>query len=800
MRVPLKWLSEYVDLTLDPADLARRLTIAGAEVGEVITSGGDWDGVTVGRVVDVSRHPNADRLVLATVDLGGEQHTVVCGAPNVAAGQKVPFARVGASLIDGHTGKPTVLKPAVIRGVESAGMVCSEKELGLSDYHEGILVLAEDAPVGVPLAAYLGEVVFDMDLTPNRPDLLSLVGIAHEVAALTGVTVREPSIEYTARGKPIKGRVEVEIADPDLCPRYVAALIEGVKIGESPSWMQERLAAAGLRPINNVVDITNYVMLELGQPLHAFDFTRLRRGRIVVRRARPGETLLLLDGTEQKLGEEMLVIADAEVAVALAGVMGGRDSEIDEKTTTVLLESANFHGPSIRRTAGALKVRTDASNRFEKGLSPELPPIAAQRAVKLMVELCGGKAAEGIIDVYPRRRKDVRVMLTQQRLHTLLGRELPVAEVRQVLSRLGFTCRWMPPDRYVVRVPYWRTDVAIADDVVEEVARIIGYDQIPTTRLRGELPAATPQPRRALRAKVADVLAAAGMQEVITYSLTSLDALARVLPPEELAIHPPLRVANPLSQEQEYARTTLRASLLRTLADNVRHREDLTALFETARVYLPRPDDLPEEVETVGAVITGRAPDRWGGPGGEPAGFYEAKAFLDLLFSRLGVAAEYSDDTDYALLPGRTAAVAVDGQRVGVIGQVHPRVASQFELDALVALFELNLDALLPHVAGVRHYQPFAPYPAVEEDMALIVDRETPAARVQALVQQAPLVRSARLFDVYSGPQVPPGKKSLAFSVSYQALDHTLTDEEVKRQRERILARLRGDVGAELRS
>jgi phenylalanyl-tRNA synthetase beta chain len=289
------------------------------------------------------------------------------------------------------------------------------------------------------------------------------------------------------------------------------------------------------------------------------------------------------------------------------------------------------------------------------------------------------------------------------------------------------------------------------------------------------------------------------MQEVITYSLTSLDELAKVLPPEELAIHPPLRVANPLSREQEYARTSLRASLLRTLADNVRHREELTALFETARVYLPLPDDLPEEVETVAAVVTGRAPDRWGGPGAEPVGFYEAKSFLDLLFYRLGVSAEYSDDVDHALLPGRTAAVAVDGQRVGVIGQVHPRVASQFEIEAPVAMFELDLDALLPFVAGVRHYQPFAPYPAVEEDMAIIVDSDVPAARVQGLIQQSPLVRSARLFDVYSGPQVPQSKKSLAVSVSYQAPDHTLTDEEVARQRERILARLRRELGAELR-
>ncbi|MCH7835553.1 MAG: phenylalanine--tRNA ligase subunit beta [Chloroflexi bacterium] len=800
MRVPLKWLSEYVDLTLDPRGLADKLTVAGVEVGEVISAAGEWEGIYVGEVVDVSRHPNADRLVLATVELAGERQTVVCGAPNVAVGQKVPFARTGARLIDGRTGQPTVLEPAVIRGVESAGMVCSEKELGLSDYHEGILVLADDAPVGVPLAAYMGDVIFDIDVTPNRPDLLAVVGVAREVAALTDVSVREPSIEYAAAGKPIKGRAQVEIADPDLCPRYVAALIEGITMGESPPWMQERLIGAGLRPINNVVDITNYVMLEMGQPLHAFDFKRLRRGQIVVRRARTDETLLLLDGTEQKLSPEMLVIADAEVAVAVAGVMGGLDSEIDLNTTNVLLESANFHGPSIRRTAAALKVRTDASYRFEKGLSPELPPIAAQRAVKLMVELCGGKAAAGIIDVHPKRRKDVRITLTQKRLHTLLGMELPVAQVRQVLSRLGFSCRWMPPDRFVVRVPYWRTDVTIADDVVEEIARIIGYDELPMTRLRGEFPAAWPQPRRELRDRVADLLAAAGMQEVVTYSLSSLEQLARVLAPEELSTHAPLRIANPMSQEQEYARTSLRASLLRTLADNVRHREDLIALFETARVYLPREDDLPEEVETVAAVISGRLPDRWGEPAGEPAGFYEAKSYLDLLVDHLGVSAQYAEATDYALLPGRAAAISVDDQRVGIVGQVHPRVASQFGLEAPVAMFELNLDALLPHVTEVRHYRPVAPYPSLDEDLAVVVSADVPAARVRAIIQQAPLVRAARLFDVYSGPQVPSGKKSLAFSVSYQASDHTLTDEEVRRQRESILIRLRQEVGGVLRS
>jgi phenylalanyl-tRNA synthetase beta chain len=799
MRVPLRWLAEYVDLGLAPRELAERLTIAGVEVGEVISTGGEWDGIVVADVVEVARHPNADRLKLATVEFAGERHTVVCGAPNVAAGQKVAFARSGAHLIDGHTGKPTVLKPAVIRGVESAGMVCSEKELGLSAEHEGILVLAEDAPVGAPLATVLGDVIFDVDVTPNRPDLLSIVGVAREVAALTDGAVREPSIEYAAKGKPIKGRVKIRIDDPDLCGRYVGALVEGMKIGESPAWMQERLTAAGLRPVNNIVDITNYVMLEMGQPLHAFDFTRLRGGEIIVRRARPDEKLVLLDGSKQDLAPNMLVIADAEEAVALAGVMGGIDSEIGDETTTVLLESANFNGPNIRRTAAALKVRTDASLRFEKGLSAATPPLAAQRAVKLMVELCGGKAAAGIIDVHPGDTKDVRITLTQQRLHTLLGMELPTAQVRQVLSSLGFSCRWVPPDRFVVRVPYWRTDVRIADDVIEEIARTTGYDALPTTRLRGEFPEARPEPRRELRERVADILAGAGMQEVITYSLTSLEELAKVVPPEELAISPPLRVANPMSGEQEYARTSLRDSLLRTLSANLRRRERFVALFETSRVYLPRSDDLPQEVETVAGAISGQAADRWGEPRGEPAGFFEAKSYVELVMRRLDVSARYEETADFAMLPGRTASVVVDGTPVGVIGQVHPRVAAQFEIEAQAAMFELDLDALLPHVTHVRHYRPFPPYPSLEEDIAVIVDEGVPAERVKSAIEQSPLVREARLFDVYTERPVPAGRKSLAFSVSFQAEDHTLTDEEVAKQRERIVARLRGELGAELR-
>jgi phenylalanyl-tRNA synthetase beta chain len=375
--------------------------MAGSEVSEILSTSRDWVGISVAQVVDVSPHPNADRLHLATVDLGSERMTVVCGAPNVAAGQKVAFARLGAELIDGHSGEPAILKAARIRGVESAGMVCSERELGLSDYHEGILVLPEDAPVGTPLADYLGDTVLDLDTTPNRPDCLSVLGIAREVAALTGQTVREPPLDYPEEGRPAKERAKIEIADRDLCPRYCATLIDGVRIGPSPPWLQERLLAAGLRPISNVVDATNYVMLEVGQPLHAFDFSRLGGRRIIVRRTRPGETITTLDGSARPLAPDMLVIADAEEAVAVAGVMGGAASEVNEKTTTILLEAANFNPTSLRRTSVALKLRTDASLRFEKGLSPELAMVGVRRATRLILELAGGRAAPGVIDVYP---------------------------------------------------------------------------------------------------------------------------------------------------------------------------------------------------------------------------------------------------------------------------------------------------------------------------------------------------------------------------------------------------------------
>lgn len=799
MRVPLRWLSEYVDLTVEPEVLARKLTVAGAEVGEVISTG-TWDGIYVAQVLKVEPHPNADRLRLATVNAGGEEKPrVVCGAPNIKKGQKVAYATLGSKLIDGHTGEVVTLKAARIRGVESQGMICSEKELGLSDEHEGILVLPPEAEVGAPLASVLGDTVFDIDVTANRPDWLSILGIAREAAALTGVKWRDPSIQYPTGKASAAKFVKVQIEAPDLCPRYVGAIIENVKVGPSPQWMQDRLRAAGMRPINNVVDITNYVMLEMGQPLHAFDYEKVRGKRIVVRRAHKNERITLLDGSKHRLGEDVLVIADGEGPTAVAGVMGGGMSEVSARTKTVLLEAANFNGPSIRRTSQALKLRTDASTRFEKGLSRLLPPIAAQRAVKLMVELCGGRAANGLVDCYPAPEKEHRITLTMARLERVLGLSLPPEQVRRVLTSLGFGCRWMPPDRFIVRVPYWRTDVWIADDVVEEVARIIGYDELPTTQLRGAIPEDVPQPLRDLRERVRSAMAAAGMQEVITYSLTDMESLERVLSREDLAITPPLRVANPLSRQYEYARTTLRHALLQTLAANIGGKQDLLALYEVARVYIPRNGDLPHEVETLCGVISGRRPDRWGQPSGDPADFYDAKGALDYLFGELRLAAEYREATEFAYLPGRTAAVFVGDARVGLVGQVHPDVAASFDIGRDVVMFEVDIEALLPHVSPVVRYQPISHYPAVEEDLAVVVGADVPAGKVRELIRGFPLVADARIFDVYTGDPVPPGKKSLAFSVSYQAPDRTLTEADVAKQRARIVERLRRELDAELR-
>ena len=800
MKVPLSWLREYVDVDLPVEELAHRLTMAGVEAGKIHRIG-DWGECLVGQVTAVRAHPQADRLRLCQVNTGSEEVEVVCGAANVDAGHKICFAKPGARLFNPHTGAAEPLKPARIRGVMSQGMICSELELGLGDDHTGIIVLPDDAPVGAPLDGYLGDTILELEVTPNRLDCYSMLGVAREVAALTGATVREPEISYPEEGPAISEEVSISIADPDLCSRYTASVIKDVKVGPSPNWLQDRLTKAGLRPINNVVDVTNYVMLEYNQPLHAFDYHRLKDRTVIVRRARDGETLTTLDGVERKLNTESLVIADAQDPIGLGGVIGGAASEINADTSAVLLESANFDALNNRQTARSLGLRTDATLRFEKGLRPELAPIALRRATQLIQQVTGGAAAQGIIDVFPGGRdlpKSVR--LTTQRLKKVLGMDVGLDTVERVLRSLGFETKRQGPGEVEADIPYWRSDIAIEDDLVEEVVRILGYDSVPVAMLSTPIPYQQPDPGRRLAEAVKDALASSGIQEVISYPLVNPDDLAQVS--ANGAADACLTIANPLNSEENCLRTSLRPSLLRILAANQGHGEGPFLMFEMGRVFLPRPADLPQEQQMVCGVLAGRRWEPSWLAASESLGFYDAKGAVESLLQRLGIVAEYTPVQDPFLSPGRGATIASAGVTLGIVGELHPAVAEKFDVRVEpVALFELQLDSLLKALpAASRTFAPLARFPSANRDLALVVPEDVPAGKVHDAITRHRLVRDADLFDIYTGDNIPPGAKSLAFHLSFQAKDRTLTNEEVDRSLDGLMRTLEREVQASLRS
>ncbi len=801
MRVSLNWLKEYVDITVPVEELAGKLTMAGFEVESMENTGSGWENVVVGQITAVNPHPNADRLTLPTVDLGGEQATVVCGAPNVRAGDKIAFARVGARLIDGHTGEPAVLNTARIRGVESSGMVCSEKELGISDRHEGIMVLPDDAPVGTPLADYMGDIILDLDITPNRADCLSVIGIAREVAALTGQTMHITEVTYEEAGSPTDEQISIEISAPDLCPRYAASLIKRVKIAESPAWMQQRLLASGMRPINNLVDVTNYVMLEYGQPLHSFDYEKLRGKKIIVRRASDYEPVTTLDDNERELNSGMLVIADVMGAVAVAGVMGGANSEVTEETTSILLEAASFNPRSIHYTGRTLGIPSEACMRFERNISRELTLPALRRATQLLAELGGGEVARGIVDVYPEKLEHVPILLSTGEVKRCLGVEYSIEEIRDTLTSLGFECeRGGSTEEILVTAPYWRTDIRLAVDLIEEVARIIGYDNIPTTMLSQPIPRQNPEPIIGLKREVRNILSGLGFQELMTYSLTSLEMLERLFPESHTVEPEPLRVANPMSAVQEYLRSSLRANLLAAFASNRKHEDGGIWIYELGKVYLPGPQDLPDEREMLCALLSGAGEEKsWQGED-KSTDFFEAKGAIESLLAKMGVEASFEQCLDESFKPGKQAAIMVNGDKLGVIGELRDDVLESFELDETVYMFELDLPALLPYTVGHKEFRSVSRFPAVVRDLALVVDAGTAHQQIVDIIRGYPLVDGVDIFDVYSGEQVPPAKKSLAYRITYQSPDHTLTDKEVDKVQKQILDRLAKDLGAALRA
>ena len=803
MQIPLSWLREYVDIDLLPHELAHRLTMAGVEVGEVTELGG-WENCCVGEVLEVKPHPNADSLQLCRVNPGdGSEMEVVCGAPNVAAGQKICFARVGARLYNTHSERHETLKAARIRGAVSEGMICSELELGLGEGHEGIVVLPDDAPLGMPLDDYLGDTLLDLEVTPNRLDCFSILGVAHEIGALTGRKVRVPETSYSEDGPPIAGEASVSVADPDLCHRYTASLIQGLKIGPSPQWLQDRLTRAGLRPISNVVDVTNYVMLEFNQPLHAFDLDKVRDKTVIVRRAVPGETLKTLDGVPRELNTEVLAIADSRDPIGLGGVIGGANSEIGPETTSVLLESATFNSYNNRRTADTFRLYTDASQRFEKGLRPELAPIALRRATQLIQEVAGGTIAQGIYDIYPDADKPrPTVPLTLRRLRQILGMDVTLEQVEEVFRSLEFGFERTGESSLEVSAPYWRSDINIEEDLIEEVVRIIGYDNVPTTMLSTPIPYRQPAPMTELRGRVKEALAAAGLQETISYPLVNLESLEKVNHVAgELS---PLRVANPMSSDSDYLRPTLLVSLLNTLSYNEGHNEGPFRFFEQGRVFLPRADDLPVEREVAAGIVAGfRSEPSWLVDNG-PLGFFDVKGMLTSALAFLGVTPVWEPapaEEVPALHPGRCARILCDGALIGVLGELHPTVADNFDLKHRPAtVFELYLDSLLalPERSG-RNFRSLTRFPSANRDVALLAPEDVPAGRVQEILERHRLVGRVELFDVYAGENLEPGLKSLAFHVYFQAPDRTLTADEVNRTLEGLLRTLQRDTGAVLR-
>jgi phenylalanyl-tRNA synthetase beta chain len=809
MLIPFSWLSEYVDITLPPAELAHRLTMAGIEVGDVSTRGG-WENCVVGYVRSTRPHPNADSLTLCLVEPGhGDPVEVVCGAPNVAAGQNICFARPGAFLLNMHTGRHEELKPATIRGVVSEGMICSEAELGISGEHDGIIVLPTDAVPGTPLDDALGDTFLELELTPNRGDCLSMLGVARELGAITGQPVRAPDVSYPEAGPPVDSVARVTIADPDLCLRYTASVITGIRIGPSPAWMQDRLTRAGLRPINNVVDVTNYVMLEFNQPLHAFDLDTVTDRHVVVRRAASGEKFTTLDGVERTLNNDNLMIADPAQAIGIGGVMGGANSEITAATTTMLLESATFHDLNNRRTATDLNLRTEASLRFEKGLRPELAPIALRRATQLILQTAGGEAAAGIIDVYPGGPVDTPVPLTEGRLRQVLGMDLDIARAETVLASLGITTRRTGPDRLAADPPYWRSDIAIEEDLIEEVVRIIGYDEVPTTMLSSPIPYHRPNPLTELKDAVRDALAAAGMEETISYPLISAGDLAR-LGSETVDGPAPLRVANPMSADYDLMRPTLSASILNTLAYNQAHNDGGFRLFEVGRGFIPQDDGLPQERELTAGVMSG---PRYGASWlntAENLDFFDASGALTGALDRMGLAVSFEPLDDPMFHPGRCASIMVadaGGQlaSAGVVGELHPDVRDAFDLrPEPVAYFEFRLEAL----AAVRaetdqaenRFRSLSRFPSANRDLALLVPVDVPAGQVQHLIQRVRLVERAELFDVYVGENVPDGMRSLAFRIWFRADDRTLTADDVNRSLNGLTRVLEREAGATVRA
>lgn len=830
MKITFNWLKQYVQFDWAPEELAEHLTMLGMEVESVQKLPGEFEGVVVAQVLTKEKHPNADKLTVCTVFDGKTERRIVCGATNFNPGDKVPLILPGYAL-PARPGQPEPLtiKVTKIRGVESHGMMCSELELGLSENGIGIMILSPDAKPGQTFAEYLGravpDVVYDLEITPNRPDLNSVIGIAREIAALTGNQLQLPKVQVQETDLPVEQLVAVQIAAPELCPRYTARVIQGVKIGPTPAWLRTLLENVGIRSINNVVDVTNYVMMETGQPLHAFDYNLIAKDNnglptIVVRRATQGEQFVTLDGQQHTLTDQMLLIADPEKGIALAGVMGGLNSEITDRTVDVLIESAYFNPTNVRRTAKALGLRTDASYRFERGVDIEASAWASLRCAQLILQTAGGKLAQGVLDAYPRKFQPVQVTLRHQKVYELLGVQIPIEQQLRFLTGLGLTevsSRWHAGTREATTfsIPSWRVDLKREVDLIEEIERLYGVENVPPTPPRGAIGF---NPFDSVHDQIIEakrLLAGLGLDEAQGQTLVSNAECAPWA--SELVL-----LANPLSAEMNALRPSLLPGLLNILKHNINRKNRDVALFEIGRVFARNHSDtkpnqsrnsehatpvhLPvREQWRVAIALTGRRnPVFWAGEE-RNANFdlYDLKGFVEEFLDRFGLrGVVYSKRAQPTELFIESAVLSLGGKvNLGELGQVQPALAKRYDLRDPVLLAELNLELLLAHRDTTKTLKPLPQFPAIRRDVAMIVPEELTHDAVLNVIKQAkpPYLEQVELFDVYRGGAVPAGHKSLAYAFTYRAPDRTLTDAEVNAVHQQLVNALKQKLGATIR-
>ncbi len=796
MRVSLNWLRDYVDIDIETPDLADLLTMAGLEVEAIEDRYRYLDTVFVGRIKSVAPHPNADRLKVCEVELGDRTAAIVCGAPNAAPDMKAPCALPGTELPSGLT-----VANNTIRGVVSEGMLCSEAELELGQDRSGLMALPADAPVGVSLATALNlsEIRFEIGLTPNRADCLSFIGIAREVASLLDKTLRYPDTDLPRGEDDISDYTSVDIQNPELCPRYAARLLTGITVAPSPDWLQERLRSIGLKPINNIVDVTNFVMMETGQPLHAFDFDHLSENRIVVRTPTAEEsTFTTLDGKPREMTDETLMICDGRQPVAVAGVMGGENSEIENTTTRVLIESACFNPVSIRKTSKRLGLSTDAAYRFERGVDPNGTITALDRAARLMVEISGGHLIHGVIDEHPLPAQPRTIPLSIDRTNRYLGTRISRDKIITYLESIEFRVTPVDSDTIHAVPPSFRVDIFRPEDLMEEVARLWGYNNIATTFPQITSPAALPGKSPRVREQIRDIMCGFGFHEAIAYSFIAKNAAERLHLPDEDPRQRSLAILNPLSEDQGVMRTSLIPGLLESIRQNLSRQEKNLKIFELGKTFYSNgADQLPDEVEMLAGLWTGaRTTTATWHTKPAPCDFYDIKGAVESLLDAIGLS-----DAVYTRMPkaechytryGQTAKVTVNDTGIGHIGQMSPDVLKQYDIKEPVYIFELTLDALMPHIPDQIQFQPIPRFPAVARDITLIVDQSIESGEIIKQIQSVSedLLEDVYLFDVYIGKPIPEGKKSVSVRIIYRSFTETLEDDRVNAIHQGITERL----------